>query len=145
VVNLYGELVSVIQFIWSRLKQAVGGGMHIRVVDAGGKRIEASSRYGRVRENDRIVVGEWSSARSDVSEFCIRCGGKTASATGAVERVPAKFAAGSPPLKLPVVSWSLVGSGTGSEEIPCLMRRPSYEAKKKVLSFLIGPPNTPPN
>ncbi len=29
--------------------------------------------------------------------------------------------------------------------MPCLTRRPSYEAKKNVLSFLMGPPRVPPN
>src|SRR6266849_8545684 len=38
-----------------------------------------------------------------------------------------------------------VGTTTGSDEIPWTTRRPSYDAKKNVRSFTIGPPNVPPN
>src|SRR5713226_10524120 len=38
-----------------------------------------------------------------------------------------------------------VGTTTVSDEIPWTTRRPSYDAKKKVRSFLIVPPNVPPN
>src|SRR5277367_5909840 len=40
-------------------------------------------------------------------------------------RLPGKNALGSPPLKLPVLSCESVKSGTGLEEMPCLMRLPS--------------------
>src|SRR3974390_2365228 len=59
-------------------------------------------------------------------------------ATGAVVRLPVR----SP--KLPP-SWLLVNSGTGFDKMPCFTRRPSYDAKKNVLSFLIGPPSVAPN
>src|SRR5579885_1713515 len=38
-----------------------------------------------------------------------------------------------------------VGTNTSGEGMPWRMRRPSYETKKKVRSFLIGPPRVPPN
>src|ERR1700734_719261 len=38
-----------------------------------------------------------------------------------------------------------LGTVTAGERMPWRIRRPSYEAKKKVRSFLIGPPNVPPN
>src|ERR1700756_2798249 len=36
------------------------------------------------------------------------------------------------------------GTITGDEVMPCTMRRPSYEAKKKVLSRRRGPPSVTP-
>src|SRR5882724_10766367 len=50
---------------------------------------------------------------------------------GVCEKSPARSAA--------------VGTFAGSEVNPCIVRRPSYDRKKKVLSFLIGPPKVPPN
>src|SRR5262249_48508580 len=52
------------------------------------------------------------------------------------------------PVKAPSAEKSpdcsaVVGTGTGFEEMPRLIRRPSYDVKKKVLSRLIGPPNVP--
>ena len=38
-----------------------------------------------------------------------------------------------------------LGTVTAGDVIPCLTLRPSYDVKKKVRSFLIGPPNVPPN
>src|ERR1700675_2120328 len=38
-----------------------------------------------------------------------------------------------------------LGTVTAGEGTPCRMRRPSYDAKKKVRSFLMGPPKVPPN
>src|SRR5581483_1941890 len=38
-----------------------------------------------------------------------------------------------------------VGTITSGDGIPWRTRRPSYEVKKKVWFFLIGPPNVPPN
>src|SRR4051794_5367417 len=45
--------------------------------------------------------------------------------------------------KSPVRS-AAVGVKTVSLDLPCLIRRPSYETKKNVLSFLIGPPKVAP-
>src|ERR1700736_608367 len=69
------------------------------------------------------------------------------SATVWVLIVPAKAEAGFPEVSLvKLPDWyAVVGTDTGLEEIPFFVRRPSYEAKKKVLSLLIGPPNVPPN
>ena len=50
---------------------------------------------------------------------------------GVAEKSPARSAA--------------VGTVTASDDIPCTTRRPSYEVKKKVRSFTIGPPKVPPN
>src|ERR1039458_8309914 len=60
--------------------------------------------------------------------------------------VPAKVLCGpeGPCEKSPFRS-ALVGIVTRSEEMPCTIWRSSTEAKKKVLFFLMGPPNVPPN
>src|SRR5271169_6061754 len=61
-------------------------------------------------------------------------------ATVAVGEVPDRGDAEKSPL-----SWAVVGTVTGWETTPWMILRPSYAAKKNVLSFLIGPPNVPPN
>src|ERR1035438_5339503 len=56
-----------------------------------------------------------------------------------------------PPRALPVPTEKTpdlscgFGTVTVSPEMPCLTRRPSNETKKKVRSFMIGPPKVPPN
>src|ERR1017187_4167721 len=49
-----------------------------------------------------------------------------------------------PAEKSPVLSAD-VGTITVWPDTPCRTRRPSYDVKKNVRSFLIGPPKVPPN
>src|SRR5207249_6627179 len=49
-----------------------------------------------------------------------------------------------PPEKSPMRSLA-VGTATESEGMPRRTRRPSYDVKKNVWFFFIGPPNVPPN
>src|SRR5260370_11123176 len=63
-------------------------------------------------------------------------------ATVGLLSVPEKVA---PDEKSPLLSSAPVGTKTDCESMPLTVRRPSYDPKINVLSFLMGPPNVPPN